>query len=136
MTHAHDNRILTIDSGSSSPKIALFLTGKKETMELSARIERIGRSSGHFRIEDGKGQILAVELPRLPDHDATLNKFLKWLQKRKTHLTAVGHRVVHGGLDYGQPELIATQMGKALAKLEPLDPDQLPEVCNWKWSPR
>jgi acetate kinase len=126
MTHAYDNRILTINSGSSSLKIALFLMGKKETMELSARIERIGLSAGHFQIKDGKGQILAEEHPHLPDHDTALNKFLKWLQKRKTRLTAVGHRVVHGGLHYGQPELITPQMEKALAKLEPLDPDHLP----------
>jgi len=126
MTHAHDNHILTINSGSSSLKIALFLTGKKETMELSARIERIGLSAAHFQIKDGKGKILAEEHPHIPDHDAALNKFLKWLQKRKTRLIAVGHRVVHGGLHYGQPELITPQMEKALAKLEPLDPDHLP----------
>jgi acetate kinase len=126
MTHAYDHRFLTINSGSSSLKFALFLMGKKETMELSARIERIGLSAGHYQIKDGKGRILAEEHPHLPDHDAALNKFLKWLQKRNTRLTAVGHRVVHGGLHYGQPELITPQMEKALAKLEPLDPDHLP----------
>jgi acetate kinase len=90
MVHAHDKRILTINSGSSSLKIALFLTGKNETLELSARIERIGLSAGHFQIKDGKGQILAEEHPHLPDHTSALNKFLKWLQKRKTRLIAVG----------------------------------------------
>jgi acetate kinase len=61
MTHSHDNLILSINSGSSSLKIVLFLMGKKEMMELSARIERIGLSAGHFQIRDGKGQILAEE---------------------------------------------------------------------------
>jgi acetate kinase len=55
MIHAHDKRILTINSGSSSLKIALFLMGKNETLELSARIERIGLSAGHFQIKDGNG---------------------------------------------------------------------------------
>ena len=126
MIHAHGNHILTINSGSSSLKIALFLMGKKETLELSARIERIGLSAGDFQIKDGQGQILAEEHPHLPDHDTALNKFLKWLQKRKTRLTTVGHRVVHGGLHYGKPALITPQMEKALARLEPLDPDHLP----------
>lgn len=126
MTHAHDNRILTINSGSSSLKIALFLMGEKETMELSARIERIGLSAGRFQIKDGKGRILAEEHPHLPDHDAAFHRFLKWLQKRNACLTAVGHRVVHGGLHYDQPELITLRMEKVLEKLEPLDPDHLP----------
>lgn len=126
MTPSNDNRILTINSGSSSLKIALFLMGKKETLELSARIERIGLSAGHFQIKDGEGQILAEEHPHFPDHVAALNKLLKWLHKRKTRLNAVGHRVVHGGLQYDRPALITPKMEKALAKLEPLDPDHLP----------
>jgi acetate kinase len=126
MTDAHDKRILTINSGSSSLKIALFLMGKKETLELSAHIDRIGRSPSHFQIKDGVGRILAEEHPHLPDHDAALNTFLKWLQRRKPCLNAVGHRVVHGGLRYSQPELITPQMEKALVKLEPIDPDHLP----------
>ena len=126
MTPTKDHRILTINSGSSSLKIALFLMGKNETLELSAHIERIGLSAGHFHIKDGEGRTIAEEHPHLPNHDAALNRFLKWLQKREAHLDAAGHRVVQGGLQYDQPELITPQMEKALAKLEPLDPDHLP----------
>lgn len=126
MTPAEDHRIVTINSGSSSLKIAQFLMGKKETLELSARIERIGLSAGHFHIKDGEGRTIAEEHPHLPNHDTALNRFLKWLQERKTGLDAVGHRVVQGGLHYDRPELITPQMEKALAKLEPLNPDHLP----------
>jgi acetate kinase len=127
MKPKHGKHILTINSGSSSLKTALFLMDKKETMELSARIERIGLSRGYFQIKDGKGRILAEEHPRLPDQDAALNKFLKWLQKRKTPLAAVGHRVVNGGLHYDQPELVTPRMEKTLSGLEPLDPNHLPQ---------
>ena len=126
MTPTKDHRILTINSGSSSLKIALFLMGKNETLELSANIERIGLSAGQFSIKDSEGRTVAEEHPHLPNHDAALNRLLKWLQERKTHLDAVGHRIVQGGLNYDQPELITPQMEKALAKLEPLDPDHLP----------
>jgi acetate kinase len=125
MTLAKDNRILTINCGSSSLKIALFLMGKKETLELSAYIERIGLSAGHFHLKDGEGRTIADEHPHLSNHDTALNRFLKWLQKQNTHLDAAGHRVVQGGLHYDQPELITQRMEKALAKLEPLDPDHL-----------
>ena len=97
MTTTNDNRILTINAGSSSLKIALFLMGKKETLELSAHIERIGLSAGHFHIKDGEGRTIAEEHPHLSNHDTALNRFLKWLQKRKTGLDAVGHRVAQGG---------------------------------------
>lgn len=127
MLQAPEKRILTINSGSSSLKTALFLMDKKETMELSARIERIGLSGSHFQVRDGKGRVLCEEHTRLPDHDAAINKFLKWLQGRKTPLAAVGHRVVHGGLRYDQPELITPKVEKVLAELKPLDPDHLPQ---------
>ena len=126
MTITKDHRILTINSGSSSLKIAQFLMGKTEALELSAHIERIGLSAGHFHIKDGEGRTIAEEHPHLPNHDTALYRFLKWLQKRKTGIDAVGHRVVQGGLHYDKPELITPQMEKALAKLEPLDPDHLP----------
>jgi acetate kinase len=48
------HRILTINSGSSSLKIARFLIGKKETLELSAHVERIGLSAGHFHIHPSR----------------------------------------------------------------------------------
>lgn len=51
MTPAEDHRILTINSGSSSLKIAQFLVGKKETLDLSARIERI--AVGHRVVQGG-----------------------------------------------------------------------------------
>ncbi|HSP63817.1 MAG TPA: acetate/propionate family kinase [Pyrinomonadaceae bacterium] len=124
MTLANDNRILTINCGSSSLKIALFVMGKKETLDLSAHIEQIGASTGYFQIKDGEGRIVADH--HFQHHDAALEKFLKWLQERKIHLDAAGHRVVQGGLHYNQPELITPQMETALAKLEPLDPDHLP----------
>ncbi len=127
MQRVKDNHILAINSGSSSLKIALFRMDKKETVDLSARVERIGLSGCHFRIKDGKGRVLFEEHQRLRDHDAAINKFLKWLQKRKTPLAAVGHRVVNGGLNYDLPELITPRMEKALIGLEPLDPDHLPQ---------
>src|SRR5579859_4103885 len=127
MTRVHAKHILTINSGSSSLKTALFLMDKKETLELSARVDRIGLPGSHLQVKDGKGRILHEDHVRLPDHDAALNKFLKWLQGLKTPLAAVGHRVVHGGLRYDQPELITPNVEKVLAELEPLDPDHLPQ---------
>lgn len=126
MTHAHDYRILTINSGSSSLKVAVFSMGKKETLTLAGRIERIGLRGGHFQIKDGDGHVLVEKHADLPDHATALKNLLAWLQKRQQCLDAVGHRLVHGGQHYTKPQRITPKMEKALASLKRLDPDHLP----------
>jgi acetate kinase len=126
MTHARDDHILTINSGSSSLKGALFAMGESETLKLSARIERIGLPDGHFQIKDGDGQILVENHANFPDHAVGLKTFLKWLQKRENDLDAVGHRVVYGGQHFAEPRRITPKVEEALAKLKRLDPDHLP----------
>jgi acetate kinase len=42
-------------------------------------------------------------------------------------LSAVGHRVVHGGPKYSQPQRITAEMVEDLHQLSPFDPDHLPE---------
>jgi len=44
-----------------------------------------------------------------------------------TPLTAVGHRVVHGGPSIGKPERITAEMVEELLQLSAFDPEHLPE---------
>ncbi len=108
-------------------KVALFLMGKKETLKLAGRIERIGLPGGHFQIKDGNGRVLVEKHADFPDHAAALRNFLAWLQKLEPCLDAVGHRLVHGGQSYIEPQLVTPKVEKALAKLKRLDPDHLPQ---------
>lgn len=127
MTRINDHRILTINSGSSSLKVALFLMGKKEKLKLTGHIERIGLPCGYFQIKDGNGNVVVEKPANVPDHGTALKTFLAWLQKREPCLDAVGHRLVHGGQHYANPQLITSRMEKALAKIKRLDPDHLPQ---------
>jgi acetate kinase len=54
---------------------------------------------------------------------------MDWIEERLGHdaLTAVGHRVVHGGPKYSQPQRITADMVKELHQLSPFDPEHLPE---------
>jgi acetate kinase len=53
---------------------------------------------------------------------------MDWIEERGVDaLTAVGHRVVHGGPRYSQPERITPEMVEELRRLVPFDPDHLPE---------
>jgi acetate kinase len=45
----------------------------------------------------------------------------------KFALKAVGHRVVHGGPKYSDPQLITKEMVEELRQLTPFDPEHLPE---------
>jgi acetate kinase len=52
---------------------------------------------------------------------------MDWIEKRSDALTAVGHRIVHGGPKYSKPQRITTEMVEELHQLSPFDPEHLPE---------
>ena len=54
---------------------------------------------------------------------------MDWIEERsgRDALTAVGHRVVHGGPKYSKPQRITAEMVEELHQLSPFDPEHLPE---------
>jgi acetate kinase len=54
---------------------------------------------------------------------------MDWIEERggSDALTAVGHRVVHGGPKYSEPQRINAEMVEELHRLSPFDPEHLPE---------
>jgi acetate kinase len=121
-------RILTINSGSSSLKLALFHVGQSETLVLSGGVERIGLRASRFYVKNADNETLADQHSDLPDHDSALNTMFEWLQDYAPgqDLDAVGHRIVHGGPDYTQPHLVTPELVATLNELTPLAPDHLP----------
>jgi acetate kinase len=129
-------RILTINSGSSSLKVAVYHMGQAETRVLSGNIERIGLRASLFDIKDAQGKTIIEEHRDLSDHDAALKTFFDWLQNHASgqDLDAVGHRVVHGGPKHKQPQLITPELLDALREAMPLAPDHLPhELKAIRW---
>ena len=65
----------------------------------------------------------------VPEHTAAVNILMDWVQERieKGALLAVGHRVVHGGPKYWEPQRITPEMIQELHNLSPFDPEHLPE---------
>jgi acetate kinase len=68
----------------------------------------------------------------LADHDAALKALLDWLQDRfpDQSLDAVGHRIVHGGVKYNQPQLIDSELLQAITELVRLAPNHLPHALK------
>src|SRR5580658_6885502 len=100
--------ILTLNAGSSTLKFALFEEGSPpvrvlgQTLEVAARDE----SRDTSRVDD--------VLERLAPFGGLDN------------VSAVGHRIVHGGPSFHTPTRIDEPMLAELRKLSALDPDHLP----------
>ncbi len=63
-----------------------------------------------------------------PDHTAAVVVLMDWIEEHsgRDGLTAVGHRVVHGGPDYSEPERVTAEMIEELRRFSPFDPEHLP----------
>jgi acetate kinase len=121
--------ILTINGGSSSIKFALFEASGALRRILEGGIERVGLPDATLRV---KGLNPADNFSRCvtaPDHTAAVGALMDWIEERsgRDALTAVGHRVVHGGPKYSAPQRITPEMLAELRRLSPFDPEHLPE---------
>jgi acetate kinase len=128
MIMAPDSNILTINSGSSSIKFALYRMGRNEKVVFSGSVGGIGAGSGVFRVKDGAGKSLVDNSLNMLSHNEALREITDWL-KSKTEANpfeAVGHRLVHGGSRFSQPHLITPKMMETLEELIPYAPDHLP----------
>ena len=107
----------------------MFEAGDSLRRILEGGIERIGLPDVTLRV---KGQNQADNFSRLvnaPDHTAAVGALMDWIEERggSDALTAVGHRVVHGGPKYSEPQRIDAEMIEELHRLSPFDPEHLPE---------
>ena len=124
-----DPRVLALNGGSSSIKFALFDAGDPLRRLLAGNIEPIGRPEITLRVEgltpeDSFSRPLAA-----PDYTTAVGLLLDWLEERLggDGLTAVGHRVVHGGPKYGEPQRLTAQLVDDLRGLSSFDPQHLPQ---------
>lgn len=121
--------VLTINGGSSSIKFALFESDASLLRILEGSIVGVGLPKGSFT---AKGSNEADDFSRsvvVPDHPTAVGLLMDWIQERiqRGVLTAVGHRVVHGGPKYWEPQRITPELIEELHHITPFDPEHLPE---------
>jgi len=121
--------VLTINGGSSSIKFALFDTADSYQRILEGAIERIGLPEAALRVKGPNRVDNFTRLVTAPDAAAAVSALMDWIEARvgRDALTAVGHRIVHGGPTYGEPQRITAAMVEALSQLSSFDPEHLPE---------
>lgn len=116
-----------INAGSSSIKFSLFrLNGEALDLELRGQVEAI-YTAPHFIAHERTGTISGerrrAEGTKL-GHAGALDHLFAHIRAHLggAHLVGIGHRVVHGGLEYTQPVLVDRSTLKALGKFIPLAP--------------
>ena len=121
--------VLTINGGSSSIKFALFVASEPLVQTLEGKIEGVGLAKGSFKVVSLSQAENFTRPATVTDHSTAVGLLMDWIQERMelSPLTAVGHRVVHGGPKYWEPERITPEMIQELHRLSPFDPDHLPE---------
>ena len=118
---------LVLNAGSSSIKYSLFVdAGGEPGFRLGGQIESL-YTSPRFSAKDAQGASLGErswpEGTRL-GHDGGIAHLIGFLQgfRSEYSLIAVGHRVVHGGLEFAQPVRVDAQVVAKLEKFVPLAP--------------
>jgi acetate kinase len=118
--------IVVLNAGSSSIKFSLFVeAGVEPAVVASGQIEGID-TSPHFIAKDSAGQTTSEQRWQTKlGHDGAVARIVDWLRATyaaEHKLVAVGHRVVHGGVDYSAPVRIDRDVVAKLEKLIPLAP--------------
>ncbi len=141
MTEPRPLQILTVNSGSSSLKLALYTAGKGVEAVASMEAERIGERD--LRLRAGKAGEKAEELPRpasvgsAPGFGDIFQALLDWLEKdcpeRQSpalRIDSVGHRIVHGGPRYRSAQLLNEEVLAELRRLTAVDPGHMPQALE------
>jgi acetate kinase len=120
--------ILAINGGSSSIKFALFQLGDSLQRILDGMIDRIGLPEATFTVKGSNDRDGFSKQVSAPDHATAVGKLVEWLEGQigRSRLKAVGHRVVHGGQKYTEPQRITPEMIEELRQLSSFDPEHLP----------
>ena len=128
VTEPSNPGILTINGGSSSIKFALFEASASPERIAAGSIDRIGQPHSTFKVKgrnlpDGGARPLEA-----PDHARAVAALMDWIDEHvgRGALAAIGHRLVHGGPNYSEPQLIDGQMLRDVRELVAFDPEHLP----------
>ena len=121
--------ILTINGGSSSIKFALFKVGAQPQLTHRGEIERIGSASTTFSTESDDQTTRTTYMVEAADHAAAAILLMDWIAENKLDggLSAIVHRVVHGGPNFHAPQRLTTAVLNELRGLILWDPAHLPE---------
>ncbi|MDH6593436.1 acetate kinase [Variovorax sp. TBS-050B] len=126
------DQLLTLNAGSSSIKVALFDAGAADgalpVAHWSGQADGLGGGlDARLRVRDAEGRTLhdaKLDEGEARTHQGALAALLDWHARQRGggRIAGVGHRIVHGGMDFVAPVRIDDAVLDGLAALEPLAP--------------
>lgn len=114
--------ILVINAGSSSIKFTLYEQKGCKLIYKGLINNLLG--SPVFKVENNKLESVVEKNLADTDHTSILKVLVNWIKDngQDIEVTAIGHRIVHGGRIYSQPVIITKEIIKELESLIPLAP--------------
>ena len=123
-----ENNILILNGGSSSIKFALFALNPMLRVMIKGEIERIGTTDALFSTQEGSREAHATRPVAAADYASAVNLLIDWIDEKDIDgtLIAVGHRIVHGGANFHEPQRLTSILMAELQRLAPLDRQHMP----------
>ena len=128
------NLILTIKMAALRAFVRIFLKdGNGIQRVLEDGMERIGLPDGTLTVKGPKKEDNASLPLSAADHTVAVHVLtdwlIRWIQEHagRNKLAAIGHRIVHGGPKYSEPQRITPVMLEKLHEQSPYDTEHLPE---------
>ena len=120
--------ILILNGGSSSIKFALFALNPMLRLMIKGEIERIGTTDALFSTQEGSREAHATRPVAAADYASAVNLLIDWIDEKDIDgtLIAVGHRIVHGGANFHEPQRLTSILMAELRRLAPLDRQHMP----------
>ena len=120
--------ILILNGGSSSIKFALFALNPMLRLMIKGEIERIGTTDALFSTQEGSREAHATRPVAAADYASAVNLLIDWIDEKDIDgtLIAVGHRIVHGGANFHEPQRLTSILMAELQRLAPLDRQHMP----------
>lgn len=120
-------KVLVINAGSSSIKYQL-IDMTDETLLAKGQCDRIGIDGGNFKQKNADGTEYKVDI-YIPDHAKGIQLVVEALTSKEhgvissmSEISAVGHRVVHGGEKFSSSVIINDEAIEAIKECSALSP--------------
>ena len=120
--------VLTINSGSSSLRFAVFKAGESLPQILIGKFDRIGLPNARLSFTDILTNQSDESRIAAPNHVACVPLLAELLEKQTGvgAMSAIGHRVVHGGPRFREPQRVDEAMLEELRRISSFAPNHLP----------
>lgn len=123
-----EKNILILNGGSSSIKFALYALNPMLRVKMKAQIERIGTLGAVLSIQEREHEAHAKQPVVAVDYASAVKLLIDLIDEQDIDdtLIAVGHRIVHGGPNFHDPQRLTPTLMAELQQLASLDRQHMP----------